>query len=57
MKETISGTLEKLLPQSRKWLMERGYIVTDGEGGELKWTEEGLKWIIQLMPKPKVNTR
>lgn len=54
MKETISGTLEKLLPQSRKWLMERGYIVTDGEGGELKWTEEGYRWLSGLV-KPRLR--
>lgn len=51
-KGAMDKGLERFLPASKKWLLERGYIKPkdDVEGG-YEWTEGGYEWINQLKPK------
>ncbi len=57
-KDAMDRGLENFLPQSKKWLLERGYIKPkDDVKNEYEWTEGGYQWINQLTPKAKASTR
>lgn len=57
-KDAMDRGLGGFLPQSKKWLLERGYIKPKDEvAGEYEWSEEGYKWINQLKAKTKGSTR
>lgn len=47
--KTLAGEreLDGLLPTTKAWLLQRGYVSRD-ENEELHWTMVGIRWIINM---------